>query len=95
MTTYQLDCDFCESTVRAQTVETIKARARTHLKTNHTEDVLDALRETYDEVDCHDDCGRVLSLNAADAASVECPRCGFENLSLLVSQYVYWQIERA
>lgn len=91
---YRLDCDFCESTVRAEAVDTIKTEAKTHLETNHPEDVLSDLCETYNEVSCHNDCGHAFSIRADNGASLNCPRCGFDNLSPLVDQYVYWQIER-
>ncbi|WP_137287505.1 hypothetical protein [Halorussus salinisoli] len=94
MEAYQLDCDFCESTVRAAAVDRLKTRAKTHLETNHYEDVLAVLDDTHDEVSCHNDCGHVLSVETDGEASLDCPRCGFDNLSPLVGQYVYWQIER-
>lgn len=91
---YRLDCEFCEATIRTEGVDALKTEAKAHLTSDHYDDVLTALGEKYDEIDCHNDCGRALSVEADGGSGLDCPRCGFDNVSPLVGQYVYWQIER-
>lgn len=90
---YRFDCRFCDSILQTGSVDSVKSRSKTHLTESHDDDVLAVLRDRYDDVSCHNDCGYVVSITGADVAGLDCPRCGHDNFSPLVEQYVYWRIE--
>lgn len=92
MTLYEFDCEFCESTVRAEAADRLKTRAKRHLRTEHYESVVDVLGGTDGRVTCVNDCSHVFPVEREDAAGLDCPACGHDNFSPLVDRYVYWRI---
>jgi hypothetical protein len=91
---YELDCEFCETTVRSECVESLNTEAEAHLRTNHYPDVLSVLGERYDGVPCRNDCGYTVPIGVEEVAGADCPNCGHDTVSSLLGQYVYWRIER-
>ncbi len=90
---YRIDCDFCHRTVEAEAVEPLKTEAKSHFQDNHPLAIQAELRDRYEKVSCYNDCGYVLPIGVEETAGLDCPECGYDNLTPLLEKYVYWQIE--
>lgn len=93
MRMYQINCEFCDTTVEAETVEPVKTQAKAHFRDNHNEDIQTKLGDRYEKVSCHNDCGYVIPIGVEETAGLDCPECGHDNLTPLLERYMYWRIE--
>lgn len=89
---YQLDCDHCDAIVEGETVEPVKADAKTHLTENHAENVLTDLKERYTNISCQNRCGYTIPIGVDNIAGLDCPECGHDNFAPLLEQYVFWRL---
>lgn len=89
---YQFDCNYCDVLVEEEAVEPVKGDAQTHLKENHAEDVITNLKEQHTNVQCQNGCGYTVPIGGENVAGVECPKCGYDNFSPLLEQYVFFRI---
>ncbi|WP_135851095.1 hypothetical protein [Halorussus salinus] len=78
--------------VEGEAVEQVKGNAKTHLKENHTQDVITDLKDQYTQVSCQDECGYTVPIGVESVAGVECPECGHDNFASLLERYVFWRI---
>lgn len=90
---FRLDCEFCDSTIEAPTSETLKERGESHLDTNHRDTLEAKLSDQFGGESCRNGCGYVFSTEEWNG--FDCEKCGHDNFSQFVRQYLYWQIEES
>lgn len=93
MAGFQFDCEFCDRTVEAGTVESLKKRGKRHLTDEHDTELAGAFAETVGGEPCRNDCGYVFPVGVDEVAGFECPTCGHDNLPPFLERYLYWRIE--
>lgn len=89
---YVFDCEYCDSSIEAEAVESVKARAKAHSEARHRDSVVADLHDRHDGIECRNDCGYTFPVGVENVAGLDCPECGHDNLSPLLEQYVFWRI---
>lgn len=92
---FRFDCDLCDETFRAATVEPLKATGRDHLDGDHDSELAEEFGEIYGGEPCRNDCGYVFPADAEEVAGFDCPECGHDNFSEFADRYLFWKIEDA
>lgn len=92
---FRFDCEFCEDTISATTVEALKGRGRSHLEANHRTELAEPFAEARAGEPCENDCGYVFPDALDDVAGFECPECGHDHFPAFLERYLYWRIESA
>lgn len=90
---FTFDCEFCETTTRTTTVETLKDRGKTHLEAHHRADLTDPFVEQMAGEQCRDGCGYVFPVGVEGVAGFECPSCDHDHFQSFLDRYLYWRIE--
>lgn len=90
---FQFDCMFCEATFETAEVEALKEDARSHLQTDHYDELEDVFAVAVGGEECHNDCGYVFPTDIERAVGFDCPRCGHDHFPSFVRRYVFWRIE--
>lgn len=89
---FRFDCEYCDETLQATTLEAMKDRGTTHLEA-HTATLLEVLAEKDRGQHCQNDCGYIISGDGNEGAGFDCPNCGYDNFEEFAHRYLYWQIE--
>lgn len=93
MDDFAFDCEFCETSVRAESVEAVKDRGTTHLETHHREDLTEPFVGQMAGEQCREGCGYTFPVGVAEVAGFECPNCDHDHFPSFLKRYLYWRIE--
>ncbi|WP_158057136.1 hypothetical protein [Halorussus halophilus] len=90
------NCEFCQTTLKADSLPEIKQRGKEHLASNHHESFAELFAEKYAGRRCGNECGYTFPDDVSRVANSAfvCPNCDHDHLNPLVTQYVFWRIKR-
>lgn len=87
------DCEFCRSTIEADTAGDVRELGKEHLENNHYEEFSEVFATEFAGESCRDQCGYTFSASVGVVAGFECPGCGHNHFESFASQYLFWQLE--
>lgn len=90
---YRHDCEFCEMTLEAGTLDELQEQGRTHLADQHYEDFQFLFQAKMEGRECLNECGYTYPTDPESDAGFECPECRYDNFPEFANRHIWWQAE--
>lgn len=92
---FRHECEFCDETLEASTLDAVQETGRTHLKTQHRDEFQTVFVDRVAGRPCLNGCGHSFPRNPDPDNDIgfACQNCDHDHFSEIADRYIWWRVE--